>query len=273
MFNSVSDLSDGVFSGLLSEVEKLNQALTGVQQSISTIRKRQEQSLKPSTAKERPPRDLENITNEAQQTLTSLIKKTAALEKRVNALPQGTSNRVTVANQLLKFKKNYKETVHDFYQMQTLYSEKQRGKISKELRIVYPDASNEEIDRMVESGASGQVFAQALQSSSRYGAAKSALAEVENRQIQLRRLNQSVEELAQLFTDFSVLVENQNYMVEQVERHVDTAANNLEQGDQEVAQAIVHRKSQLKCLWILCIIVLLLIGGLCIYIYINYFRN
>lgn len=65
---------------------------------------------------------------------------------------------------------------------------------------VNPNATQDEIDRVVNDNASGQVFAQALMGN-RFAESQGAYREVQQRHEEILRINKTIAELAQLFND------------------------------------------------------------------------
>ena len=71
------------------------------------------------------------------------------------------------------------------------------------LSAVKPDASPDEVKAVVDDDQGGQIFSQALMNSNRYGEARSAYREVQERHTDIQRIENTLEELAQLFNDVS----------------------------------------------------------------------
>lgn len=67
-----------------------------------------------------------------------------------------------------------------------------------------PDATPEEVKAVVNDDAGGQIFSQALLNSNRYGEAKSAYREVQERHEDIKKIEKTLTELAQLFNDVSL---------------------------------------------------------------------
>lgn len=65
---------------------------------------------------------------------------------------------------------------------------------------VNPNATQDEIDRVVNDNASGQVFAQALMDN-RFAESQGTYREVQQRHEEILRINKTIAELAQLFND------------------------------------------------------------------------
>lgn len=64
-----------------------------------------------------------------------------------------------------------------------------------------PEASPEEVKAVVDDDQGGQIFSQALMSSNRYGEARSAYREVQERHADIKKIEKTLTELAQLFND------------------------------------------------------------------------
>ena len=69
---------------------------------------------------------------------------------------------------------------------------------------VKPDASPDEVKAVVDDDQGGQIFSQALMNSNRYGEARSAYREVQERHADIKKIERTLTELAQLFNDVSI---------------------------------------------------------------------
>merc|ERR1719482_1632854 len=94
------------------------------------------------------------------------------------------------------------------------YKNKYREKVERQYRIVKPHATKEEIDEAFDSGSQQpELFTQQILQGPGHAAARSALADIQERHRDITRLETSIAELHQLFLDMSVLVESQVYAV------------------------------------------------------------
>lgn len=124
------------------------------------------------------------------------------------------------------------EAIQNYQRVEQDYRVKSRQRVERQLKIgeslypllvivsggftVNPDATQEEVNAAVEGGGQ-QVFAQAvredhytkvmlingiqLTTSSRYGESRMAYREVQERQVEIKKMEQTLGELAQLFND------------------------------------------------------------------------
>ena len=98
-----------------------------------------------------------------------------------------------------------------YQEVEKAYRTKYRQRTERQLRIVKPDATQAELQSALEGEASGQqIFSQALMNSNRQGEARGALREVQERHTDIQRIERTITELAALFQEMSILVEQQD---------------------------------------------------------------
>ncbi|KAF8472431.1 hypothetical protein JB92DRAFT_3134898 [Gautieria morchelliformis] len=102
-------------------------------------------------------------------------------------------------------KQKFVEAIQNYQQVEQQYQAKYKQRMEQQFRL--PDATPNEVKVVVNDNQGGQIFAQALQSSDRYGESRAAY-----------------RELAQLFNDMSILVEEQDETIETIQM----AAMNVE---------------------------------------------
>lgn len=107
------------------------------------------------------------------------------------------------------------ELATEYQEVQTSYKSKYQEKIERQYKIAKPDATQDEIEEAIESGDSSKVFAnQILDShlhqqvrtiysscSADHFQAKNALAYIEARHADIKRIEASIQQLHQLFVD------------------------------------------------------------------------
>jgi len=85
---------------------------------------------------------------------------------------------------------------------------------------VKPDATAEEIDAVMKSGGSGEVFKNAILKGDASDSIRNAYATVKDKYQDVLTLEASVQELHQMFVDFALLTENQSDLLDQIEHQV-----------------------------------------------------
>jgi len=146
----------------------------------------------------------------------------------------------------------------EYQEVQTTYKSKFREKVERQYKIVKSDITQEEIDEAIETGNT-QVFAQEILVDKRQEKAKDALQYIENRHRDILRLQQSIEELHQLFLDMAILVEAQGELIDQIEHNVSQAVAYAKEGTNQLRKAnTLAKKSRKKKMCIIIVIVLII---------------
>ncbi|OBZ75843.1 Syntaxin-like protein psy1 [Grifola frondosa] len=204
------------------------------------------------------------------QQLDEIVADTSALsnmlKRRIKALEkQGGSGR---DGQIRKqqtglVKQKFVEAIQNYQGVEQQYRTKYKQRLERQFKIVKPDATPEEVKAVVNDDQGGQIFSQALMNSNRYGEARSAYNEVQERHEDIKRIEKTITELAQLFNDMSVLVEQQDEQIDTIETTAATVEKDVEVGlgytEKAVSSARAARKKRWIC-FILCLIILAIVA-------------
>lgn len=103
----------------------------------------------------------------------------------------------------------------------------------------------------------------ALLNANRRGEAKTALAEVQQRHQELLKLEKTMAELTQLFNDMEQLVIEQQENIEVIDKQVENAQQDVEQGvghtNKAVKSARRARKNKIRCIIILALVLAIVV--------------
>ena len=220
-------------------------------------------------------RMLATSTNEEQgasRELGPLVDRTnATIKKTKNLLNELAEEDKSLKDSEKRIRKNLASTLarkfgdvcQDYQKEQTRYKESVQATVKRQLEIVQPDVSQEEIDTVLRSGGPGQVMRSAILR----GAAdpvKDAYAHAADRYQDVLKLEQSVAELHQMFLDFALLTEQQGEMLDQIEYQVKAAGEYVEEGNVDIKKAIQYQKEIRKrycCLIVLILVIVLVLMG------------
>eukprot|EP00922_Rhytidocystis_sp_ex-Travisia-forbesii_P006269 GHVS01009087.1.p1 GENE.GHVS01009087.1~~GHVS01009087.1.p1 ORF type:complete len:316 (+),score=55.16 GHVS01009087.1:76-1023(+) len=152
----------------------------------------------------------------------------------------------------------------DYQTTQTEYKEQTRNKVARQVKIVYPEASEEEVQDMMSAGDMSAAMAVRSRISGSHQSLKNALSDIQDKYRDIRRLEQSVTELHQMFVEIATLVEHQGELLDQIEFSVTQAKDYTEKAEAELVVARKHQESAKKrmcwitiCIIILCVIIAL----------------
>ncbi|KAF5365788.1 hypothetical protein D9758_003245 [Tetrapyrgos nigripes] len=206
--------------------------------------------------------------NQAQ--LQELVEDTSALsatlKRRIKALErQGGSGRdgQIRKQQTALVKAKFVEAIQNYQSVEQQYRTRYKQRMERQFKIVKPDATPEEVKAVVNNESGGQIFSQALLNSDRYGQSRQAYREVQERHEDIKRIEKTLGELAQLFNDMSVLVEQQDETIQNIETTAATVEKDTEAGLGYTEKAVESARSARKKRWIcffICLIILIIVG-------------
>jgi syntaxin 1B/2/3 len=167
--------------------------------------------------------------------------------------------------------RKFLDQMQEYQAMLTKYDKKFRDKAYKEVQIVAPDASPEDIDEVLESGGEEAIFQKHIMEDRKHAKAKQTLDYLKEKHNDLLALEKSITELNQLFMDMAILVETQGDLIDQIEFSVmnskaftEKAVETLKETEKIVSST---RKKKL-CLWItigliiaVIVVVILIVAG------------
>ncbi|KAK2467001.1 hypothetical protein APHAL10511_001259 [Amanita phalloides] len=227
-------------------------------------------------------RSLNNMDDNAAQRnhaqLEELVEDTstlsATLKRRIKALEgQGSSGRdgQVRKQQTSLVKTKFVEAIQSYQTVEQQYRTKYKQRMERQFRIVKPDATPEEIRAVVNDDQGGQIFSQALMNSNRYGESRRAYREVQERHEDIKRIEQTLAELAQLFNDISLVVEQQDEVINVIETQAAGVEKDTEAGLQYTEKALNSARSARKkrwiCFWISLVLLLILAAIIAYFVY------
>ncbi|XP_061866270.1 syntaxin-2 isoform X2 [Colius striatus] len=153
------------------------------------------------------------------------------------------------------------EVMTEYNETQTLFRERSKGRIQRQLEITGKTTTDEELEEMLESG-NPAIFTSDIISDSQI--TRQALNEIESRHKDIMKLESSIRELHEMFMDMAMFVETQGEMINNIEKNVMNATDYVEHAKEETKKAIKYQsKARRKLIFIIiCVTVLLLILGI-----------
>ncbi|KAI9092348.1 t-SNARE [Phlyctochytrium arcticum] len=248
-----------------AEVEEVQAGLERARQNIKEVETLHQRALVATSPDEqaRYTRQVDAMQDESSDLIQQLRTQIKRITSQTQSAPQSD---VPIRQQQQQgLAKRLMEVAQDYQKVQSKSKDRYRQRMEREIRIARPDATPQEVEQALDS-QSGSVFSQQLLSS-RIGAQRQALNEVQNRHVEIQRIEQSINELFNLFQEMQDLLEQQQETINAIETHVENTNVYIEDGNKEMTQAIVHRKSSRKTAWWICgcVIVLLIIAAVIVY--------
>ncbi|KAF8522209.1 syntaxin [Hysterangium stoloniferum] len=248
-------------SAFYSEISSIQDSLRTFNDNVSRISDLHSRSLNnmDEAAAERNAQQLEGLVEETSTLSTQLKNRIKTLQKKGGSGRDGQIRK----QQTGLVKQKFVEAIQNYQQVEQQYRTKYKQRMERQFKIVKPDATAEEVKAVVDNDQGGQVFAQALQSSNRYGESRAAYREVQERHEDIKKIERTLGELAQLFNDMSILVEQQDETIDVIQTAALSVEKDTEVGlkytDKAVSSARAARKKRWIC-FIIIIIILVIIG-------------
>jgi syntaxin 1B/2/3 len=212
--------------------------------------------------------------------LDSLVPTTSSLITSIKANLEGLGNdarnggidakkKVDLVNAQ---RKRLQDRVSKFQNVEKTYRDRLRDRAirqyqigkseSMRLSIVNPDMSEEELTSAL-SDPNTQIFQQALMTSTRSSQAQSTLREVQSRHNDILSIERKIHDLAQLFSELSVMVEFQEVHIDKIDDTAGQTKGTMQQGLEQVSRATrlaaAARRKKWWCFFIFLIIIIVVV--------------
>ncbi|CAK9322505.1 unnamed protein product [Citrullus colocynthis] len=159
----------------------------------------------------------------------------------------------------LSLKKKLKDKMTEFQILREKIHQEYREVVERRVFTVTGARADEEtIEKLIETGDSEQIFQKAIQEQGR-GQVMDTLAEIQERHSAVRELERKLLELQQVFLDMAVLVDAQGDMLDNIESHVTSAVDHVQQGNTALQKAKKLQKNSRKWMCIAIIILLIIV--------------
>lgn len=201
-------------------------------------------------------------TNKVAKACRDLLKGLEDENERAKGTGQLQENEMRIRENLVNtLKRKLADTVKLYQSRQQEYKEATKEKVSRQIRIMKQDATEEEVEEIMRSpGGAEEVFRTAILKSAA-DPVREAYEAAQNKYNDVVRLEQSVMELHQMFVDFALLTEQQGELLDQIEYQVQAAKEFVETGNEDLGKAIEYQKSIRKkqCCIIVTVIIIIVV--------------
>ena len=232
-------------NAILNECREIDRGINSIHENLKTLQALQQQSLNDpdSSANSKTNRQIDEMASETMTMYRNFAGRIKAIKQQPESgLPK---NRPQVG----KVDRQLKDAIQKYQDLESAYRKKLQDQVARQYRIVRPDASEAEVREAVEDTSNQQVFSQALLQSDRRGQSRSALNAVQNRHEAIKKIEQQIIELAELFQDMEALVVQQEAAVTNIEMKGEEVVENMDKGTQEIGVAIKSARNARKWKW------------------------
>eukprot|EP00535_Pseudo-nitzschia_heimii_P003425 CAMPEP_0197184596 /NCGR_PEP_ID=MMETSP1423-20130617/10170_1 /TAXON_ID=476441 /ORGANISM="Pseudo-nitzschia heimii, Strain UNC1101" /LENGTH=309 /DNA_ID=CAMNT_0042635447 /DNA_START=62 /DNA_END=987 /DNA_ORIENTATION=- len=249
-------------------VEDINADIKAVSQAAKDIAVINEKSMRATTTAEEKSLSkklspLISTTNKRAKNTKSLLGLLKQDTDQLSSEGKLNASDVRVReNMNTTLTKKFIDEMKTYQQAQQKYKTDIKNKVKRQVQVIKPDATDEEIDEVMKSdGGKDALYKQSILAGGVNDQVKTTYAKVAGKYQDVLTLEQSVAELHQMFLDFALLTEQQGEMLDQIDFNVTQAADYVEEANEETHQAIEYSKSARKkqCYIILIVVVILVI--------------
>jgi len=259
---STAELND-----FFSQVEEIKEAMAQITENIATMKglysklltatsTEDAQELRQKVGEVRSATD--KIAQQMRIKMKKMRKENDDFEKSHDNDPSLVKIRSNMHGTLVR---KFLDLMQEYQAMLTKYDKKFRDKAYKEVQIVAPDASPEDIDEVLESGEEA-IFQKHIMEDRKHAKAKQTLDYLKEKHNDLLALEKSITELNQLFMDMAILVETQGDLIDQIEFSVMNSKAFTEKAVvtlQETAKIVTNTRKKKVCIVITVILIILVI--------------
>jgi t-SNARE complex subunit (syntaxin) len=265
-----SSSSSNFMQAFFKDVELVKQNILVIQTSTRRISDINQQIILATSSEKE-----QDLSTDLGPTISETNKKAALTKALLQKLREETEKNKASSNckqSEIRIRENlgntltrkFVDVMKEYQNAQTKYKTDIKKKVKRQVQIVKPDATTEEIDAVLQSGGSSEVFKQAILKGDASDAITNAYMNVRDKYQDVLTLEASVAELHQMFLDFALLIEQQGELLDQIAFQVQAAGDYIDEGNTEMTQAIEYqisiRKKQCCIVFTILIIIGIIVG-------------
>lgn len=228
---------------ILNDCRAVDQAIDEIEVKLEHLRDLQSQYLAEININKQS-----LLRIDVDQTRNSVFTTYQGLISRVkNIKSQPESGNLRTAPQVGKVNRRLKSTFQKYQQVERIFRQESEKQIARQYLIVRPDASDSDVREAIENNV--KIFSSALMQSDRRGEVNIVAEEVSRRHDGIRKIEEQIQELVQLFQDLETLVAEQEHAVTQIEQREDEIVRNIAEGNTELAGAVEKARATRRKKW------------------------
>lgn len=177
-----------------------------------------------------------------------VLKSRAEAEEQKQGSKHCSSERRIQANMQQALARKHQQLLLDFQKAQLEYKAVLQRQEEREMRLLCPDSSDEDLHQMIEAGENRvQIVTRKLAGA--HGLIFDEIQRIQDKHQDILQLERSCEDLAQMFQEVAVLVDAQGELLDNIEEHVHSAKDNTAQAVKElqVAQKVQGKNRKWMC--------------------------
>ncbi|XP_003461210.3 syntaxin-2 isoform X2 [Cavia porcellus] len=257
-------VDDHFMDDFFHQVEEIRSSTARIAQYVEDVKKNHSIILSAPNPEGKIKEELEDLNKEIKKTANKIRTKLKSIEQTFDQDESGSRTSVDLRirrTQHSVLSRKFVEVMTEYNEAQTLFRERSKGRIQRQLEITGKTTTDEELEEMLESGKPS-IFTSDIISDSHI--TRQALNEIESRHKDILKLETSIRELHEMFMDMAMFVETQGEMINNIEKNVMSATDYVEHAKEETKKAIRYQsKARRKMMFIMiCVVILLVTLGI-----------
>lgn len=220
--------------GLVRKAEKQTDSLS--QQMLLAVEYREEENVS---------RELAQLMAQTQARIKRVKAKLEHLQAETKQLTdekQLRAQELRIRTHLQKaLQQKFVQAVDRYRAAQQRYSKEVKGKVTRQVQIMKPDADAEYVEQVMQQEGGVQRFYEQVILKTAATEVKDAYDRAVERLDEVKQLEQSVTELAQMFVDMALLVNQQGEMLDSIEAAVINARDLTDAGNEDLEKSIAYQ--------------------------------
>ncbi len=157
------------------------------------------------------------------------------------------------------FSTKFTEIVREFQNVQVDYKNAVKNKITRQAKIIDPSLTDEQLYNIVnDSEGLQRLFSQSMGKT--HVKVQGALSDMQDRYNDIRRLEQGVQIVHELFLQISLLVQSQGVLIDSIDQNVNQAQNYVKQANTRLVNAVSDHEKAMKWKWLIVLFILIVAG-------------
>lgn len=262
------------FGKFRKETDALSKAIDRILENVETVESRYKISLEENaeqSEKDSASGDIARLLEQTEKTSEAVRKRLGRIagenKEFSKEFPAKTGQLRMRVNTHQGLTRRFMSAMQCFEESQEKHRNNVRGALERQLRLMNPQATDEDIENALRNGNTEAVVDDSPTLAGlpyeEQVKLRRGLEDLRSRNNDIKRLEESIIQLHQLFMDMQNLVEAQGELLNNVEYNIGETKGKTEAGYQELVEARAHQKSANKkkiCIIVLIIVIILAIS-------------
>ncbi|KAG5437226.1 hypothetical protein PCANB_001018 [Pneumocystis canis] len=232
------------------KIEELRNTILRIKENVSHIERLHQRLLNEISEEQtiylhHQLNDLKAKTRQMQ----NLVRDDIKILNKKNKGPVPKNDLQIRLTQTSNIQRKFMDSIQQYSNVENSFNQRYRQRLCRQMETVNPNITEEEIQSALNDDRGVQIFTQALLRSNRHGEARIALREVQERHQDIKQIERTIAELAELFNEMSILIDQQDEPLQSISRQAEIVHSNIEQGIQHQDKAIsnIRAARRKKC--------------------------